>query len=88
MKRTTQLRYWRVEVNRHEKLEIMQEWASTAIGDEQEFCKFFEITLDHLMCRFPDALIAAYRKAFPEETGEDDDDEIARQDYLFPDEED
>lgn len=73
-------------MNKIEKYEAVKDWASTAFESEEEFCIFFGVSLEDLLERFPDLMIAAYAKVFPPETGEEEDDDIPPWEDVFQDE--
>lgn len=67
-------------MNYNEKLKSVQDWTYDNVGDVEEFCTLFDITLEDLVKCFPDALVRSYNKVFPPDVDnnlEDDDEEEA-----------
>lgn len=63
-------------MNYSEKLKTMQDWTYDNVGDVDEFCTLFDISLEDLVKCFPDALVNHYKKVFPPEV---DDDEVSNE---------
>ena len=61
----------------HEKLLAVREWAEDNIDSVDGFCMLFDITLEDMLKCFPDAMVKGYKKVFPndEDDGQDEEDE-------------
>lgn len=59
-------------MNYSEKLKSVQDWTYDNIGDVDEFCTMFDISLEDLVKCFPDALVRNYNKVFPPDIDNDE----------------